>query len=59
LNAQYKLPDFLSAEAKDMIARIFVTNPSKRITIDEIRKHPWYQLHKPETNAFHVCPQSV
>lgn len=37
LNAQYTLPDFLSDDAKDMISKIFITNPNKRITVQEIR----------------------
>jgi 5'-AMP-activated protein kinase catalytic alpha subunit len=59
LNAEYTPPDFLSDEARDMIARIFVTDPNERIDIDQIRKHPWYQLHRPETMSFHVCPPAV
>jgi 5'-AMP-activated protein kinase catalytic alpha subunit len=59
LNAEYTPPDFLSDEAKDMIARIFVTDPNERIDIEQIRKHPWYQLHRPETLSFHVCPPAV
>jgi len=27
------LPEFLSDDAKDMISKIFITNPNKRITI--------------------------
>jgi len=34
LNAEYTLPDFLSEEAKDIIAKIFITDPKKRITIE-------------------------
>lgn len=59
LNAEYTPPDFLSPEARDMIARIFVTDPNQRIDIDQIRKHPWYQLHRPETMSFLVCPPAV
>lgn len=59
LNAEYKLPDFLSDEARDMIAKIFITDPNKRINIEKIRQHPWYQIHKPETMGFHVCPPAV
>ena len=59
LNAEYNLPDFLSEDAKDMIAKIFNTDPNKRINIDQIRKHPWYQIHKPETPSFHVCPPNI
>lgn len=49
LNAEYNLPDFLSDEARDMIAKIFITDPNKRINIEKIRQHPWYQINKPET----------
>lgn len=52
LNADYSLPKFLSADAKDIISRIFVTDPNKRITISELRKHPWFKLHQPETPNF-------
>ena len=31
----------ISNEAKDLIARMLVVDPEKRITPDEIRKHPW------------------
>ena len=42
LACEYKLPKFISPEAKDMIKAILVTDPSTRISIAEIRKHPWY-----------------
>ena len=32
---------YISNEAKDLIARMLVVDPEKRITPDEIRKHPW------------------
>jgi serine/threonine protein kinase len=56
LNAEYTLPEFLSTAAKDMIDNIFITDPKQRITVEEIRKHPWYKVHKPETMSFYVCP---
>jgi calcium-dependent protein kinase len=31
----------ISNEAKDLIRRLLVTDPDKRITADEIRIHPW------------------
>lgn len=39
------MPKFLSADAKDIIQKIFVTDPEKRITIDGLRQHPWYKLY--------------
>lgn len=37
----------MSEEAKDMLAKIFNTDPEKRISIEEIREHPWFKLHSP------------
>jgi serine/threonine-protein kinase HSL1 (negative regulator of Swe1 kinase) len=43
-NADYKLPSALSIEAKDLLQKIFITDPRRRITIDQIWHHPF--LHK-------------
>lgn len=32
----------MSPEAADLISKILVVDPDKRITLDEITKHPWY-----------------
>ncbi|MBA0652510.1 hypothetical protein Goklo_019767 [Gossypium klotzschianum] len=37
----------LSAGARDLISRIIVVDPMKRLTIPEIRQHPWFQAHLP------------
>jgi serine/threonine-protein kinase HSL1 (negative regulator of Swe1 kinase) len=42
--ANYRMPGALSREAQDLIRRIFVSDPSKRITIDEVWAHPF--IHK-------------
>ncbi len=42
LSADYTLPKFLSPEAKDIISKIFVTDPEQRIDIEGMRKHPFY-----------------
>ena len=49
LSADFTLPKFLSDDAKDFISKIFITDPDKRIDMDQIREHPWYQLHQSET----------
>lgn len=33
--------DEISADAKDLISRMLVVNPIKRITLEEIYRHPW------------------
>jgi len=42
--ARYFMPETLSAEAADLIRRIFVVDPKKRITMDELWDHPL--MHK-------------
>jgi 5'-AMP-activated protein kinase catalytic alpha subunit len=42
LSADYQLPNFISPEAADMISRILTTDPEKRITIAQIKQHPWF-----------------
>ncbi|XP_021897622.1 serine/threonine-protein kinase SAPK2 [Carica papaya] len=44
LSVQYSIPDYIrvSRECKHLLSRIFVANPEKRITIPEIKKHPWF-----------------
>ncbi|BDA43258.1 Serine/threonine protein kinase OSK3 [Coccomyxa sp. Obi] len=43
----YNLPTHLSAGARDLIPRMLVVDPLKRITIPEIRQHPWFTYHLP------------
>jgi 5'-AMP-activated protein kinase, catalytic alpha subunit len=43
LAADYKLPDHVSVEAADLLSQILVTDPDKRITIQQIKDHEWYQ----------------
>ncbi|KAL8248752.1 hypothetical protein R6Q59_005620 [Mikania micrantha] len=43
----YTLPSHLSPGARDLIPRMLVVDPMKRITIPEIRVHPWFQAHLP------------
>jgi serine/threonine protein kinase len=54
MSAEYTLPKFLSAEAKDLIQNIFITDPDRRYGIDEIRNHPWYRQVQPEVVSFGV-----
>lgn len=49
LGVQYSIPDYvhISPECQDLISRIFVANPATRITIPEIRNHPWFLKNLP------------
>ena len=46
LAADYQLPEFVSEDAADLIDRILTTDPKKRISIEEIRDHPWFSITK-------------
>ncbi|KAL3681913.1 hypothetical protein R1sor_024869 [Riccia sorocarpa] len=41
----YTLPSSLSHGAKDLISRMLLVDPVKRITIPEVRQHPWFQTN--------------
>ncbi|WPK25582.1 hypothetical protein PUMCH_002902 [Australozyma saopauloensis] len=38
-------PEYVSPLARDLLRRIIVPDPARRIGIDEIRNHPWLALH--------------
>ncbi|KAL8636035.1 MAG: hypothetical protein Q9228_006530 [Teloschistes exilis] len=39
------VPNFVSSEAKNLILRLLVLDPEKRITLDEVQQHPWVVKH--------------
>eukprot|EP00963_Diacronema_lutheri_P009505 scaffold856_cov326-Pavlova_lutheri.AAC.7 len=59
LAVDYTIPDHIpvSSECKDLLARIFVADPTRRITIPEIIAHPWFQHHLRPDVLISLCPQ--
>ncbi|KAK1367065.1 Serine/threonine-protein kinase SAPK2 [Heracleum sosnowskyi] len=49
LKAQFLIPNYIqiSIECRHLLSKIFVTDPEKRITISEIKKHPWFLKNLP------------
>ncbi|EYU35796.1 hypothetical protein ABFS82_09G042500 [Erythranthe guttata] len=43
----YTLPSHLSPGARDLIPRMLIVDPMKRITTREIRQHPWFKVNLP------------
>lgn len=43
-NKEYKIPDFLSSKAKDLLIRMLDNDPNKRIDLKEIKSHAWFKL---------------
>ena len=46
LNAEYKIPSFVSKDGADILKGILETDADKRLTIEQIREHPWYKQHQ-------------
>nr|AFK47198.1 unknown [Medicago truncatula] len=46
---QYKIPDYvhISQDCKHLLSRIFVANPLRRISLKEIKNHPWFLKNLP------------
>ncbi|KAK7246878.1 hypothetical protein RIF29_41748 [Crotalaria pallida] len=46
---QYKIPDYVhvTQDCKHLLTRIFVANPARRVTIKEIKSHPWFLKNLP------------
>ncbi|CAN4092434.1 unnamed protein product [Withania somnifera] len=49
LNVRYSIPEQvkISLECRHLLSRIFVADPEKRITIPEIKMHPWFLKNLP------------
>ncbi|KAL4555730.1 hypothetical protein LXL04_038358 [Taraxacum kok-saghyz] len=49
LNVQYSIPSYvhISPECRHLISRIFVADPAKRISMDEIKNHEWFKRNLP------------
>ena len=43
----YNLPSFLGDAASDLISKMLLVNPLKRITIPQIWRHPWFTANIP------------
>lgn len=50
VSVQYSIPDYVhvSSDCRQLLSRIFVANPAKRITIGEIKKLPWFLKKLPK-----------
>lgn len=46
------MPKHVSPDCQDMLRRVMETNPDKRLTIAQIKKHRWYlKTHQPVCQA--------
>ena len=59
LECKVKYPSYVGEKSKDLIKKILVNDPEKRITIPEIKRHPFFLKGKNLfTQEFSMCPNS-
>ncbi len=46
-NANYRMLSCIPAPAQDLIRRMLVVDPMERITVEEIKRHPWFRTNLP------------
>eukprot|EP00301_Raphidiophrys_heterophryoidea_P023743 c7508_g1_i1.p1 GENE.c7508_g1_i1~~c7508_g1_i1.p1 ORF type:complete len:465 (+),score=131.12 c7508_g1_i1:184-1395(+) len=55
--AEYTVPKTFSQEAKDMIGKILVPDPKRRLTIEQIKQEPWFKKYNNDTPL--VSPPNI
>ena len=45
-DGKFYLPSTLSNEAIDLLKKLLIVNPEKRISIEDIKKHSWFNIDK-------------
>jgi len=55
----YYMPEYLSSDAKNLISRMLVVEPSKRIKMSEIMKHPWFVSIPPKAPYLPAALETV
>jgi serine/threonine protein kinase len=41
-SGRYNIPKYVAPEVQDLIGRMLVVDPKNRITLAQIRQHPWF-----------------
>jgi len=55
----YYMPEYLSSDAKNLISRMLVVEPAKRIKMSEIMKHPWFNSIPPKAQYLPAALETV
>lgn len=42
---KFTIPNHVSEKARDLLNKVLVTDPKKRLTIYQIKNHPWFSLY--------------
>ena len=44
-NLKVNFPTYFSREVRDLILKLLKRNPNERITLNDVRKHPWIKKY--------------
>ena len=55
----YSVPSFVSQPVRELIAGMLVVDPTKRITIPEIRANKWFNIDLPDYLKLRNAPQTL
>ena len=42
---KFEIPNYISEKARDLLNKILTTDPKKRLTIYQIKNHPWFSIY--------------
>lgn len=64
LSGEYETQKNISKEANHLLKSILTVDPEKRYKLHQIKKHPWFNIMKPENNegiiiGFHHIPVNL
>ena len=51
-NVDFECPEYLSDEAQDLLSKFLQKNPTKRISLKDVPKHPWILKYAKDSSQF-------
>lgn len=48
----FSMPQFLPKDVKDLLWKMMTVDPSKRATIEDVKRHPWFLSNSRELPKF-------
>ncbi|XP_066943842.1 serine/threonine-protein kinase SIK2-like isoform X1 [Macrobrachium rosenbergii] len=52
LSGRFRIPYFMSSDCEQLVRKMLVLDPTKRYTVEQIKRHRWMQAEEPPRVAF-------
>lgn len=59
LSGRFRIPYFMSSDCESLIRKMLVLEPSKRISIAQMKRHRWMQTEVPATLPITIVPAAI